>query len=384
MNLVGKTSVLCGVDEMKPMSDLNAVPYEDTHGPDEPAILDAFFKMVPDAIVSIDLEGRINMFNPAAERIFGRSRASVQGQPVELLIPERMRPGHRDAQQRFANAGGETRMMGLRRVKGLHADGQEIELEGCISHVNTPQGPWALATLHDVTDRVLTETQLQQSRAQLAELTRKLMMQERVLVKRMAQVLHDQLGQTLAAIRMCHDTLAALQLTGAPSDYGRLQERMGILIGQAISQVRQVLLDIRPPLLEEQGLSAALDNELRNRAQGAPQIDISIQVPPKLETMRWPTEIEYAVFMVVREAVENALRHSQASALSVDLSGSALSLHVTVTDSGIGIPAGEGMRVGHLGILSMQERAQAVGASVTCEPGPSAGTRVTFHWQGLS
>lgn len=373
---------------MKPISELktdrNTVPAVDTLGSEEPAILDAIFRMVPDAIISIDLEGRIKMFNPAAERIFGRSRASVQGQPVELLIPERMRPGHHAAQQRFANSGGETRMMGLRRVKGLHADGQEIDLEGFICHVNTPQGHYSLATLHDVTARVQAETQLQHSRAHLAELTRKLMMQERVLVKRMAQVLHDQLGQTLAAIRMCHETIASLQLSAAPSEYGHLQERMGTLIGQAISQVRQVLLDIRPPLLEEQGLSVALDNELRNRAQGAPQVDISIQVPPKLEAMRWPAEIEYAAFMVVREALENALRHSRASTLSVDLSGSNLSLRITVTDNGIGIPAEAGMRVGHLGILGMQERAQAVGASVTCGPGPSIGTRVTFHWQGLS
>jgi PAS domain S-box-containing protein len=369
---------------MKAISEPNPVLAEDTHEPEEPAILDAVFRMVPDAIVSIDLEGRIQMFNPAAERIFGRSRASVQDQPVELLIPERMRPGHQDAQKRFANSGGETRMMGLRRVKGLRADGLEIDLEGYICHVSTPQGHYSLATLHDVTARVQAETQLQHSRAQLAELTRKLMMQERVLVKRMAQVLHDQLGQTLAAIRMCHETIAALQLTGTPSDYGRLQERMGTLIGQAISQVRQVLLDIRPPLLEEQGLSVALDNELRNRAQGAPQIDISIQVPPKLEAMRWPAEIEYAAFMVVREAVENALRHSRASAIAVDLSGSALSLRLTVTDNGIGIPEGAGMKVGHLGILGMQERAQAVGASVTCGPGAGCGTRVTFHWQGLS
>lgn len=369
---------------MKAISNLKPALTDDPLAMEEPAILDAVFKMVPDAIVSIDLEGRIKMFNPSAERIFGRSRASVQGQPVELLIPERLRPGHHDAQQRFSNSGGDTRMMGLRRIKGVRADGLEIDLEGYICHVTTPQGHYSLATLHDVTARVQAETQLQHSRAQLAELTRKLMMQERVLVKRMAQVLHDQLGQTLAAIRMCHETMTALQLAETPSDYGRLQERMGTLIGQAIAHVRQVLLDIRPPLLEEQGLSVALDNELRNRAQGAPHIDISCQVPAKLEAMRWPAEIEYAAFMVVREAIENALRHARAGAILVDLSGSALSLHITVTDNGIGLPDGAGNRVGHLGILGMQERAQAVGASVTCGPGPGAGTRVTFHWQGLS
>jgi signal transduction histidine kinase len=210
------------------------------------------------------------------------------------------------------------------------------------------------------------------------------MMQERVLVKRMAQVLHDQLGQTLAAIRMCHETILSIQLAQTPSDYEHLQERLGTLIGQAILQVRQVLVDLRPPLLEEQGLSVALDNELRNRAQGAPHIDITIHVPPKIETMRWPAEVEHAAFMVVREAVENALRHSGASAIAVDLSGSALLLHLTVTDNGVGLPNGAGLAVGHLGILGMQERAQAAGASVTCVNAPTSGTQVTFHWQCVS
>lgn len=344
-------------------------------------MLDAVLKLVPDAVISVDIDGRIKEFNPAAERIFGRSRASVQGETVELLMPERLRPGHREAQQRFAKSSGDARMMGLQRVKGLRADGQEIDLEGVISHVKLPQGQWSLISLRDVTGRLLAESQLQQSRAQLAELTRKLMSQERVLVKRLAQVLHDQLGQTLAAIRMCHETIISLESDNTPPDNRTLQERMGILIGQAILQVRQVLLDLRPPLLEEHGLSVALDNELRNRALGAPQVDIAIHVPFKLELMRWPAEVEYAAFMVVREAVENALRHSGASVITVDLTGSALSLDITVADNGVGIPAGAGQRVGHLGILGMQERAQAAGASVTCGRGDALGTRVTFHWQ---
>lgn len=347
-------------------------------------MLDAVFKLVPDAIISIDLDGRIKMFNPAAERIFGRSRASMQGESVELLMPERLRASHREMRQHFSESDGETRMMGLRRVKGLRADGQEIDLEGVISHVKHGQVQWSLVSLHDITAHVQAEVQLQHSRAQLAELTKKLMTQERVLVKRLAQVLHDQLGQTLAAIRMCHDTVIALQTAETASDFQCSQERMGNLIGQAIQQVRQVLLDLRPPLLEEHGLSVALDNELRNRAQGAPQVDITSRVPQKLEVMRWPAEVEYAAFMVVREAVENALRHSGASAITVALTGGAMLLDIVVADNGIGLPAGAGLSVGHLGIVGMQERAQAAGASVTYGRGQETGTRVNFRWQCVS
>ena len=369
---------------MSTLAKASALRLKKTRQGREHDMLDAVLKLIPDAVISVDLAGHIKTFNPAAERIFGRSSASVQGAPVSSLMPERFRSDHQAAMQQFARLDGEARMMGLRRVRGLRADGQEIELEGIISHVRLPQGERLLVTLHDVTVRAQAEAQLQHSRAQLAELTRKLMTQERVLVKRLAQVLHDQLGQTLAAIRMCHETMVDLQTAQTPPDWQHLQERMGTLIGQAIAQVRQVLQDLRPPLLEEQGLSVALDNELRNRALGAPKMDISINVPPKLELMRWPAEVEYAAFMVVREAVENALRHSGASAIAVELSGNALSLHLSVIDNGVGLPAGVGLGAGHLGMLGMRERAQAVGASVSYGRGQESGTRVTFHWQCAS
>ena len=95
-------------------------------------------------------------------------------------------------------------------------------------------------------------------------------------------------------------------------------------------------------------------------------------------------QVEYAAFMVVREAVENALRHSGASAIAVELSGNALLLHLTVSDNGVGLPEGVGLGVGHLGILGMQERAQAVRASVSYARGQEPGTRVAFHWQCAS
>jgi signal transduction histidine kinase len=161
----------------------------------------------------------------------------------------------------------------------------------------------------------------------------------------------------------------------------KLQTQLGALISQAIRQVRQVLTDLRPPLLDEHGLAAALDNELRNRSLKVPQIDISVHVEPQAAHLRWPPEVEYAAFMVAREAVENALRHSGATAVAAKLSGSALSLLLEVTDNGVGMPNDVTVRAGHLGILGMQERAHAIGAGVTVDSGATGGTRVYFTWQ---
>ena len=343
--------------------------------------LSAVVNSTNDAIISVDVEGRIKMFNPGAERIFHRTRECMQGQPMDVLLPERFRVAHRQHLRPFAGSGAASRMMGLGLVKGLRADGQELDLEGTISQVTVHEQQVLIVSLRDVTKRLQVDAEIQQSRAQLSELTQSLMTQEKTLVKRLAQALHDQLGQTMAAIRMCHETIIALQ--GDTTSFGidRLQAQMGTLISQAIRQVRQVLIDLRPPLLDEHGLAAALDNELRNRSLTQPHVDISIDVLPEISLMRWPTEVEYAAFMIAREAVENALRHSGASSVSVRLYGSPVSLQLDVVDNGVGITAGATLRTGHLGILGMQERAQAIAASVTVGAGEAQGTCVSFSWK---
>lgn len=348
---------------------------------EEQETLSAVINATNDAIVSVDSEGLIKMFNPGAERIFRRSSASMQGQSLEVLLPEHVRPAHRQHLHLFAEAGGPSRMMGLGMVKGLRSDGQEIDLEGTISQVTVHGQQVLIAILRDVTERVRTDAEVQQSREQLSDLTQMLMAQERTLVKRLAQALHDQLGQTMAAIRMAHETIMTLQADETAAGVYRIQTQMGTLISQAIGQVRQVLIDLRPPLLEEHGLAAALDNELRNRSLTQPQLDFSIDVQPEIAVMRWSPEVEYAAFMVAREAIENALRHSGAPSVSVALSGAPLSLQLEVADNGVGIAGGITARAGHLGILGMHERAQAIGAAVTIDSGEAHGTRVNFSWQ---
>jgi signal transduction histidine kinase len=271
--------------------------------------------------------------------------------------------------------------MGMGIVKGLRADGQELDLEGTLSQVSVRQERRLIACLRDVTERTRSQAKFRQSRTQLSELTQRLMTQEKTLVKQLAKTLHDQLGQTLAAVRMAHETIQTLQPKETPLAVQKQQAQLGKLVGQAIQQVRQVLVDLRPPLLEDQGLVAALDNELRNRSLTQPQIDFSIDVPPEIEPMRWPGEVEYAAFMVAREALENALRHANASAIAVRLVGTSQSLQLQVFDNGVGIPAGATAPSGHLGVLGMYERARAIGATVTVGAGEGRGTCVSLYWQ---
>lgn len=351
------------------------------HMHEERDTFSAVLNSTSDAIISIDVDGRIRMFNPGAERIFRRTQADMVGENIGLLMPERFRAAHLQHQHHFAKAEMSSRMMGLGLVKGLRSDGLELDLEGTISQVVIRKQLVLMVSLRDVTERVRSHQELQQSKAQLTELTAKLLTQEKVLIKRLSQVLHDQLGQTMTAIRMVHETILASQRDKLSPEVQRLEQQLGILITQSIRQIRQVLIDLRPPLLEEQGLAAALDNELRNRSLTKPEIDIAIHISPELALMRWPGEVEYAAFMIAREAIENSLRHSGASSLSVCLSGRALALHLEVVDNGLGMPEDASQKKGHLGILGMHERANAIGAKVKIESTTSQGTRVSVDWE---
>ena len=97
---------------------------------------------------------------------------------------------------------------------------------------------------------------------------------------------------------------------------------------------------------------------------------------------RWPVDVEYAAFMVAREAIANARQHAGASLIRVMLGGSRGALSLDVVDDGVGIPTPlvHG-RPGHLGIVGMRERAFAIGASFAVERVAEAGTRVTLRWE---
>ncbi|MCW7541505.1 histidine kinase [Aquabacterium sp. A7-Y] len=205
------------------------------------------------------------------------------------------------------------------------------------------------------------------------------MEQEKTTTRHLAQVLHDQLGQTLTAIRLGFDTLPAAE---PASPAAARQQRLHTLIDDAIHQVRQVLTELRPPLLEEQGLAAALDNEIRSRETARPEeLEILLSLDELPEGQRWPAEVEYAVFMVAREAIANAIRHAGASVLRVALGGAPGQLRLDVEDNGCGLPERwKTGRPGHLGVVGMRERAEAIGAQFGMETVNGEGTTVWLSW----
>lgn len=334
-----------------------------------------------DAVVSTDAMGRVTLFNPAAERIFGVNAAEMIGQPLERLLPERYRAHHGRDLQRFASERATRRAMGAGRVKGLHSDGSELELEASISQADVNGRLTLTAILRDVTQRVRAEAALLQYQHELSELAQQLMAQEKTTTRRLAQALHDQLGQTLTAMRLAHDARSTAEATGQVAMASRQDERLGVLIDQAIREVRQVLVELRPPQLDDDGLAVALDNEIRTRA--APDgLALCFDAEAAVVGRRWPQDVEYAAFMVAREALANAILHAQATQVRVLLAPHGAGFRLEVVDNGVGVLCDvTRSRPGHLGVVGMRERAIAIGARFSIHSAEHQGAVVRLEWE---
>ncbi|MGH7336745.1 MAG: PAS domain S-box protein, partial [Myxococcota bacterium] len=124
-----------------------------------------------DAIVTVDEAQRIVLFNPAAEKMFGRPSAEVWFQPLDILIPERFRAAHREHVEGFARSGQTSRRMGqLGRIWGLRASGEEFPLEASISQMRTGDSALLTVILRDVSELRAAETRRAESETRLSSI----------------------------------------------------------------------------------------------------------------------------------------------------------------------------------------------------------------------
>ncbi len=215
--------------------------------------------------------------------------------------------------------------------------------------------------------------QLEELQDGLRLLTRRLEAAKEEERVRIARELHDELGPTLTAV------IINLQLAGDASAPGRaarlLADSVGLVDG-LIQRVRDLSLDLRPPLLDEMGLRDALVSHLEAQADRA-GIAIEVRAGP---LPRFDPEIETAAFRIAQEAVTNVVRHAAAKSASVGVKHAHGRLTIVVEDDGLGFEPPSrlhGTDLGkRLGLLGMEERARALGGDFSIDSGRGRGTRV--------
>ncbi|MGB9299288.1 MAG: GAF domain-containing sensor histidine kinase [Anaerolineae bacterium] len=195
----------------------------------------------------------------------------------------------------------------------------------------------------------------------------------------LARDLHDSTLQSLSSISMGLDYVKQLlkhQPATAADELGRVQE----LVSQALREARVLLFELRPIALETQGLVSALETYVEQlRGEGPPLFQFGNGGFDE----RLPPDVEATAFIVVQEAVNNARKHANADNIWLTLSPEEGSVLLTVEDDGCGFDKSvvekNSNRGGHLGLVSMQERAELIEAQLAIESSPGQGTRIALR-----
>lgn len=194
---------------------------------------------------------------------------------------------------------------------------------------------------------------------------------------RIALELHDQIGQSLTAVKL--NLQIAQQIAKMPSLVQHLDQSVAI-VECTLQQVRDLALDLHPPMLDELGLPAALRWYVDRQAQ---QAGFSIELIAEAFDVRPSPDIEMACFRVTQEALTNIVRHAQAQRVRVELRQRNTELQVLIHDDGVGfdVPAAleRATRGESLGVLSMRERIEFVGGIFKIDSTPGRGTMLRIR-----
>jgi signal transduction histidine kinase len=189
-----------------------------------------------------------------------------------------------------------------------------------------------------------------------------------------ARELHDELGQVLTAVRL---NLQTLRRRSRDPELAPVFEDGLALLEAAIAEVRSLSMRLRPTILDDLGLEAALRSHLERRSVRAElELDTDIRLPQR----RLEPAVETACFRIVQEAMTNAVRHAGAKRLGVTLQVEDGALVLAVRDDGRGFdPAAAARRAARgesAGLSGMEERAQLAGGRLELNTAPGRGTEV--------
>jgi two-component system sensor kinase FixL len=341
---------------------------------DNEARLRSVLESAVDGIVVIDSRGRIETFNPAAERLFGYSAGEVSGQNVNLLMPA---PYHDEHDQYIANylSTGVAKIIGIgREVIGKKKDGTTFPLHLAVGEMIVGGERKFTGLLHDLSARVKVEAQLREQAAL-------------VRLGEMAAVIAHEVKNPLAAVR------GAIQVIGKrlPAD-GREAAVVTDIIARidALNQlVRDLLLFARPPRPNPApvDLATLLSMTALLMAEDAACRDVRVVVSGRCAAIMADTELLKIVFLNLFLNSAHAMRHT--GAITISLEDQDGSCRIAVSDTGPGIPPEVRARLftpfvttksrgTGLGLSTVKRLVEAHGGEIRVDCPPEGGTTVVI------
>lgn len=326
------------------------------------------FDCSPDGIVIANPDHRTVDVNGSACRMLGYTREELLALHASDIVAPSEIP-HIDPVFEATQAGEDYQREWLLRRK----DGSLFAAD--VIATRTPDGN-TMGLIRDVTERRRTQERLRDSMVRLRALSTRMNTIREQERASMARDVHDHLGQSLTALAM---DVAEVRRRMRSADAAAVEERlqdMSALIDTAIDDVRRVATELRPVVLDDLGLVAAIRSyltDIERRARMACVLTTSVS------DLEIPDERATALFRILQEALTNVMRHASARRVDVSLEVDGAVVRLIVRDDGRGIPAAAPVDPRALGLTGMRDRALLFDGDVTITGEPGAGTTVAAH-----
>jgi len=263
----------------------------------------------------------------------------------------------------------------------IHRSGRIMEVEITSSEIDFDGDIARLVLAREVTQERRAALKLVRYQSRLSELARQLLNKERDAAQRLSRTLHDGVGHDLVRALMLLDAQATVMGGTGRAPTQQLIHDVQTLLRSSLSAVRDMLSELRSSVLDERGLPAALEELTQRWAPQSNLVDVLLELEGDRLQQRLPSEVEFAFYMVAREALANAVQHAKPSLVRLCLTAVADMVTVAVIDDGVGMDVEVvGARSGHVGLQSMIESAEGVGAKLNMKSSLGEGTSVTIRW----
>ena len=343
----------------------------------------AILRAALDCIVSIDSDGKIIEFNPAAERAFGYVREQALGRDVaDLIVSQTLRDVRRQGWE-HNESNGESPMLGKRlHLTAMRSDGSQFPVEFAMTSVQLRSQKIYTAYLRDITKERWAEQELRRYADGLRSISRRLVQVQESERRAIANHLHDMVGQKLTALSINLNIVKSQLATALANAIGpRLDDSLA-LVEETVENIRDVMADLRPALLDDYGLTPVLRWYAERFAK---RTGIATEVLEQGTHRRLPPAVEEALFRIVQEALANVAKYARANKATVTIDATPQLACLCITDDGCGFDSASSQQPSKShgwGLMIMRERAAAVGAQVNVESAPGSGTKVTVTFRG--
>ena len=331
----------------------------------------ALLELTQDSVFVIDMDGVVLFWSRGAEVMLGYSKEQAAGKIAhDLLCTEFPQPFAEIRDQLVHVGHWEGDLIKTTR------DGRRVVVAGrwALQWGKRGQAPRVLVVNSDITERKRGEESLVLQKEQLRALAERLQSVREEDRKQVARDLHDQIGQILTAIKMDMTWMIRHLPESEVQVLARLRESTQS-INDGVKAVRTICSGLRPGVLDDLGLAAAIEWQASDFAS---RNGIRCEVSVPLIDLHLDGDRATATFRIFQECLTNVIRHAQANTVRVDLSQEDENILLVVEDDGIGFrESGASNAFGSLGLLGMKERAQFCGGDVHISSSLGNGTKVT-------